>query len=51
MVEYAVLCGVIGVALLLGAWREFAHDNRRDAGLLAGFAAGTTLAGAAPWVS
>ena len=47
MVEFALLCGVIGAALLLGAWREYARDNRRDAGLLASFAAGSTVAGAA----
>ncbi len=50
MLEHAALLGLIGVALLYGAWRELATDNRRDAGLLATFAAGTTLAGAVLWL-
>ena len=49
MLEYAALLGSIGVVLLFGAWRELGTGNRRDAGLLTVFAAGTTLAGSALW--
>ena len=50
MPEYAALLGTIGVVLLIGAWRELAIGNRRDAGLLSVLAASTTLAGSALWL-
>ena len=35
----------------LGAWREYASDNGRDAKLLAACGAGGMLAGAAVWLA
>jgi hypothetical protein len=43
--------GAVVLTLLLGAWREAANGNRRDAALLAGFGASGALATAAVvWV-
>ena len=43
--------GAVVLTLLLGAWREAANGNRRDAALLAGFGASGALAtAAAVWV-
>ena len=50
MVDYAFLSAVRAAVMLLGAWREYASDNRRDARLLAAFGAGGMLAGAAVWL-
>ena len=36
--------GAVVLTLLLGAWREAANGNRRDAALLAGFGASGALA-------
>ena len=50
MSDYALLIASLGILLLLGAWREYASDNRRDARLLAACGAGGMLAGAAAWL-
>ena len=50
MSEYALATASLGVLLLLGAWREYARENRRDAKLLAACGAGGMLAGAAVWL-
>ncbi len=50
MFDYAPLIAVLAAVMLAGAWREYASDNRRDAGLLATFGAGSLLAGAAVWL-
>lgn len=47
MFDYALLITLLAAVLLAGAWREYTSDNRRDAGLLAAFGAGSLLAGAA----
>ena len=51
MSENAFLVALLGGVMLLGAWREYASDNRRDASLLAAFGAGGILAGAAIWLA
>ncbi len=48
MVEALAL---IGAGLMVGAWREFRADNRRDSALLAAFGVATTLAGATAWLA
>lgn len=50
MPDHALLIALLGAVLLLGAWREYVSDNRRDARLLAAFGAGGTLAGAVVWL-
>lgn len=50
MSNYALAIASLGVLILLGAWREYASDNRRDAKLLAACGAGGILAGAAVWL-
>ena len=50
MPDYALPIALLGGVMLLGAWREYVSDNRRDARLLAAFGAGGTLAGAAMWL-
>ena len=51
MSDYAPAIVSLGVLILLGAWREYARDNRRDAKLLAACGAGGMLAGAAVWLA
>ncbi len=50
MVNVAALIAIIGATLLLGAWREYNSDNRRDAALLGGAGTLATLASAATWL-
>ncbi|MDO8440778.1 MAG: hypothetical protein Q7S97_06175 [Polaromonas sp.] len=50
MSDYALAIASLGVLMLLGAWREYASDNRRDARLLAACGAGGMLAGAVVWL-
>ena len=50
MSDYAFAIAALGVLLLVGAWREYAGDNQRDAKLLAACGAGGILAGAAAWL-
>ena len=50
MFDYAFLIALLAAVMLLGAWREYASDNLRDARLLATFGAGGMLAGAAVWL-
>ena len=40
MSDYAPLIALLSAVVLLGAWREYASDNRRHARLLAAFGAG-----------
>lgn len=52
MVDYLLVTALLTAVILLGAWREYADDNRRDAWLLAAFGAvgtGGVLAGAMVW--
>ena len=51
MTDYVFLIALLTAVILLGAWREYADDNRRDAKLLAAFGAGGTLASAAVWLA
>lgn len=50
MSDYTFLIALLAAVMLLGAWREYASENRRDAKLLAAFGAGSVLAGAAIWI-
>ena len=50
MAEYTGLLALLAAALLYAAWRESTQNNLRDAGLLAAFAAATTLGGVAVWL-
>ncbi len=50
MSDYALPLAALGLLILLGAWREHARDNRRDAKLIAAFGADGMLAGAAAWL-
>ena len=50
MSSYALAFAALGLIVLLGARREYASDNRRDAKLLAACGAGGFLAGAAVWL-
>ena len=51
MPDYALLIALLAAVMFAGAWREYASDNRRDAGLLAAFGTGGMLAGAAVWLA
>lgn len=51
MSDYTFIIASLGVVMLLGAWREYANDNQRDAKLLAACGAGGMLAGAAVWLA
>ncbi len=49
MADVLFVTALLTAVILLGAWREYAADNRRDAGLLAAVGAvgaGGVLAGA-----
>ena len=46
MSDYVVPIVSLGLLMLLGAWREYASDNQRNAKLLAACGAGGMLAGA-----
>ena len=46
----ALAFAALGIIGLLGAWREYASDNRRDAKLMSACGAGGLLAGAAVWL-
>ena len=46
----ALAFAALGIIGLLGAWREYASDNRRDAKLMTACGAGGLLAGAAVWL-
>ena len=50
MTSYALAFAALGIIGLLGAWREYASDNQRDAKLMAACGAGGLLAGAAVWL-
>jgi hypothetical protein len=41
--EFALIFGLLSAVILLGAWRDHAGGNRRDAGLLAGIGLCTGL--------
>ena len=51
MTDLVFLSALLTAVILLGAWREYADNNRRDAKLLAAFGAGGTLASAAVWLA
>ncbi len=46
MADLVFVIALLTSVILLGAWREHANDNRRDARLLAAVGAGGVLAGA-----
>ena len=50
MSDYAFLIALMAAVLLLGAWREYASDNRRDARLLGALGTGGMLVGAVVWL-
>ena len=50
MSDYSFLIALMAAVLLLGAWREYANDNRRDARLLGALGTGGMLAGAVVWL-
>ena len=50
MSDYSFLIALMAAVLLLGAWREYASDNRRDAGLLGALGTGGILAGVVVWL-
>ncbi len=50
MSDYVFLIALLAGVLLLGAWREYASDNRRDARLLAALGAGGMMVGTAVWL-
>ena len=47
MSDYVFLIAMLTTVILLGAWREYANDNRRDATILAVCGAGGMLTAAA----
>lgn len=51
MSEYAFLIALLAAVMLLGARREHANDNRRDARLLAACGTGGALASAVVWLA
>ena len=51
MADYAFPIAALGMLILLGAWREYAGGNRRDAKLIAACGASGVLAGAAVWLA
>ena len=48
MPDYALIA-MLAAVLWLGAWREYASDNRRDAKLMAAFGAAGMMASTAVW--
>ena len=50
MSDYVLIAVLATVMLLLGAWREYASNNRRDARLLAAFGAVGVMASTAAWL-
>ena len=50
MADHFALIALIGATLVLGAWREYRADNRRDAALLAGIGALTALGAGGLWL-
>ena len=49
MLDYAFLFAALAAVILVGAWREYANDNRRDASLMAAFGTAGMVAGTALW--
>ena len=49
MADVVFVIALLTAVILLGAWREYANDNRRDARLLAAVGAGGVLASAVVW--
>lgn len=50
MSESAFVIAALAVVMLLGAWREYRADNRRDARLLAALGAAGAMASSAVWL-
>ena len=50
MSEYAVMIAALAAVMLLGAWREYVSDNRRDAKLMAAFGVAGMMASTAIWL-
>ena len=50
MSDYAFPIAALAVVMLLGAWREYVSDNRRDAKLMAALGAAGMMASTAIWL-
>lgn len=50
MSDFAFLIAALAAVILLGAWREYVSDNRRDARLMAAFGAAGMMASTAVWL-
>ena len=50
MSDAALLIAALATVILLGAWREYVSDNRRDARLMAAFGAAGMMASTAVWL-
>ncbi len=50
MSDYALLIAALAAVILLGAWREYVSDNRRDARLMTAFGAVGMMASTAVWL-
>lgn len=51
MSDYAFLIAALAAVALLGAWREYASNNRRDARLMAAFGVAGMIACTAVWLA
>ena len=49
MAEHGFLMAALAAVILLGAWREYVTNNRRDARLMAAFGAAGMMASTAVW--
>ena len=49
MFDPAYLLAALAAVILLGAWREYVSNNRRDARLMAAFGAAGMMASTAVW--
>ena len=50
MSDYALGIAALAAVMLLGAWREYVRDNRRDARLMAVIGAAGVLTSTAVWL-
>ena len=50
MSDYALLIAALAAVMLLGAWREYVSNNRRDARLMAAFGTAGMMASPAVWL-
>ena len=50
MPDIAFMLVLVAAPMLFGAWREYVHNNPRDARLLAALGAGGLWAGGMAWI-